>query len=170
MTTMKLFDLAPAFAEASEIIDQMTADGCTQDELDEAIRIVEQIASDLNTKALNIASWVRNLDAEAKAIKEAEDAMAKRRKAATAKADRLRAYLLTGLKLAGIDKMPFPHFVISVKQNPESVRIAEGAQLPEEFLRHVDPEPNKVAIKEALKAGREIPGCVLERGEKLEIK
>lgn len=167
---MKLFDLAPAFAEASEIIDQMTIDGCTQDELDEAMRIVEQITSDLNTKALNIASWVRNLDAEAKAIKEAEDAMAKRRKAATAKADRLRAYLLMGLKMAGVDKLQFPHFVIAVKQNPESVRIADGARLPDEFLRHVDPEPNKVAIKAALKDGRQIPGCILERSEKLEIK
>lgn len=167
---MKLFDLAPAFAEASEIIDQMTIDGCTQDELDEAMRIVEQITSDLNTKALNIASWVRNLEAEAKAIKEAQDAMDKRRKAATAKAERLRNYLFHGLKLAGVMKMQFPHFVISVKQCPESVQIAPGALIPDEYLRYPEPEPNKVALKEALKHGKEIPGCRLERNEKLEIK
>lgn len=168
--TMKLFDLAPAYAQAMEIVDQMTQDGCTPDEIEEAMKIVGQIEADLNTKTLNIASWIRNLDAEAKAIKEAEDAMAKRRKAANAKADRLRSYLLYGLKEAGVSKVQFPHFVVSIKQNPESVKIAEGVKLPEEFLRYVDPEPNKAAIKEALKAGREVPGCLLERGEKLEIK
>ena len=167
---MKLFDLAPAYELALSIISLMEEDGCTADELDEAMKMVDQIEGDLNTKCLNIASWVRNLEAEAKAIKEAQDAMDKRRKAATAKAERLRNYLFHGLKLAGVAKMQFPHFVISVKQCPESVKIADGVKLPDEFLRHVDPEPNKVAIKEALKAGRDVPGCMLERGEKLEIK
>lgn len=167
---MKLFDLAPAYEQALAIIEQMEADGCTQDELEEAMRMVDQIEGDLNTKCLNIASWVRNLEAEAKAIKEAQDAMDKRRKAATAKADRLRNYLFHGMKLAGVEKMPFPHFVISVKQCPESVQIAPGALIPNQYLRYADPEPNKVSIKEALKAGTVIPGCSLARTEKLEIK
>ena len=167
---MKLFDLAPAYEQALAIIEQMEADGCTQDELDEAMKMVDQIEGDLNTKCLNIASWVRNLEAEAKAIKEAQDAMDKRRKAATAKAERLRNYLYHGLKLAGVTKVQFPHFVISVKQCPESVQIAPGALIPDEYLRYADPEPNKVSIKEALKAGTEIPGCSLARSEKLEIK
>lgn len=167
---MKLFDLAPAYEQALSIITQMEEDGCTPDELEEAMRMVDQIEGDLNTKCLNIASWVRNLEAEAKAIKEAQDAMDKRRKAATAKAERLRNYLHHGLKLAGVEKIPFPHFVISVKQCPESVQIAPGALIPNQYLRYTDPEPNKVAIKEALKAGTEIPGCSLARSEKLEIK
>jgi hypothetical protein len=50
------------------------------------------------------------------------------------------------------------------------VQIAPGAMIPEEYLRYADPEPNKVFIKEALKAGIEIPGCSLARSEKLEIK
>ena len=99
---MKLFDLAPAYEQALSIITQMEEDGCTADELEEAMKMVDQIEGDLNTKCLNIASWVRNLEAEAKAIKEAQDAMDKRRKAATAKADSLRNYLFYGLKLAGV--------------------------------------------------------------------
>ena len=167
---MKLFDLAPAYEQALSIITQMEEDGCTADELEEAMKMVDQIEGDLNTKCLNIASWVRNLEAEAKAIKEAQDAMDKRRKAATTKAERLRNYLFHGLKLAGVTKVQFPHFVISVKQCPESVRIAPGALIPDKYLRHPEPEPNKVALKDALKHGKEIPGCSLERNEKLEIK
>ena len=167
---MKLFDLAPAYEQALSIITQMEEDGCTADELDEAMKMVDQIEGDLNTKCLNIASWVRNLEAEAKAIKEAQDAMDKRRKAAVAKADRLRNYLFHGMKLAGVAKMQFPHFVISAKQCPESVQIAPGTQIPDEYLRHPEPEPNKVALKDALKHGKVIPGCSLERNEKLEIK
>ena len=167
---MKLFDLAPAYEQALSIITQMEEDGCTDDELEQAMRMVDQIEGDLNTKCLNIASWVRNLEAEAKAIKEAQDAMDKRRKAATTKAERLRNYLFHGLKLAGVTKVQFPHFVISVKQCPESVQIAPGALIPDEYLRHPEPEPNKVALKDALKHGKKIPGCSLERNEKLEIK
>lgn len=127
---MKLFDLAPAYEQALSIITQMEEDGCTADELEEAMKMVDQIEGDLNTKCLNIASWVRNLEAEAKAIKEAQDAMDKRRKAATAKAERLRNYLFHGMKLAGVTKMQFPHFVISVKQCPESVQIAPERRSP----------------------------------------
>ena len=167
---MKLFDLAPAYEQAIAIIAQMEEDGCSADELAEAMKMVDQIEGDLNTKCLNIASWVRNLEAEAKAIKEAQDAMDKRRKSAIAKADRLRNYLFHGLKLAGVNKLTFPHFVISVKQCPESVKIAPGALIPDEYLRHPEPEPNKVALKDALKNGAVIPGICLERDEKLEIK
>ena len=96
--------------------------------------------------------------------------MDKRRKAATAKAERLRNYLFHGMKLAGVTKMQFPHFVISVKQCPESVQIAPERRSPKQYLRHPEPEPNKVALKDALKHGAVIPGCSLERNEKLEIK
>lgn len=167
---MKLFDIAPSYEQAMLILAQMEEDGCHQDEIDEAMRMIEQIEGTLNDKCLNIASWIRNLEAEAKAIKDAQDAMDKRRKSAQAKADRLRAFLLTGMKIAGVNKISFPHFVLSVKQNPESVKIAEGAPLPPEYLRYKEPEPDKTAIKAALKEGKVIPGCILERGESLSIK
>lgn len=169
-TPMKLFDIAPAYEQAMQILAQMEEDGSAADEIDEAMQIINQIEGDLNTKCLNIASWIRNLEAEAKAIKEAQDAMDKRRKSAVNKAERLRNFLFHGMKLAGVEKIAFPHFVLSIKKNPESVRIADGVVLPDEFLRHKDPEPDKIAIKEALKSGRSIPGCILERNEKLDIK
>lgn len=170
MSTMQLFELAPAYSQAMEIFEQMTADGCSQDELDEAMQIIEKIGGDLNEKALNIASWVKNLEAEAKAIKEAEQSMAKRRQSATNRAERLKAFLLSGMKVAGVQKMQFPQFCVAIRQNPESVKIADGAAIPESLLRFVEPEPDKAAIKAALKSGEIIPGCILERGEKLEIK
>ena len=108
----------------------MEEDGCTADELEEAMKMVDQIEGDLNTKCLNIASWVRNLEAEAKAIKEAQDAMDKRRKAATAKAERLRNYLFHGMKLAGVTKMQFPALRHQCQAMP-----GVGADCP----RHADP-------------------------------
>ena len=50
------------------------------------------------------------------------------------------------------------------------MQIAPGTPIPEQYLRHPEPEPNKVALKDALKHGAVIPGCSLERNEKLEIK
>jgi hypothetical protein len=48
---MKLFDLAPAYEQALSIITQMEEDGCTADELEEAMKMVDQIEGDLNTNA-----------------------------------------------------------------------------------------------------------------------
>ncbi len=167
---MKLFDLAPAYEQALAILAQMEDDGCTQDELDEALRIVQEIEGSFQDKCRNIAAYIKNLQADADAIKSAQDAMDKRRKSITAKADRMRAFLLTGMKLAGVNRVEFPEFVVSHKLNPEAVRIVDGAIIPPEYLRQAEPEPNKTAIKDALKKGAVIPGCTLERGEKLEIK
>ena len=111
----------------------MEEDGCTADELEEAMKMVDQIEGDLNTKCLNIASWVRNLEAEAKAIKEAQDAMDKRRKGyATGKAERLRNYLFHGMKLAGVTKMQF-RTSSSASTMPGVGADCPGTPIPEQY-------------------------------------
>ena len=61
--------------------------------------------------------------------------------------------------------------ILAVRDNPPSVVI--DGEVPAEFMRQPDPPPpvaDKKAIGEALKAGREIPGAHLSRGQRLEIK
>jgi hypothetical protein len=134
---------------------------------------LEGMSGDLEVKAKNTAMVVRNMQALAASIKEAEAAMAARRKAYEARAERVTKYLLDCMQHAGIQKIEGLHFALSVKQNPPAVVINEPGLIPAEFMRQPElppAAPDKKAISEALRAGREVPGAHLTRGVRLEIK
>lgn len=134
---------------------------------------LESLQFPIEQKATNVAMFVRNLEATAEAIKAAEVEMAKRRKALESRAANVREYLKVNMLRTGITKIECPLFKISVRDNPASVRVIDESVIPSQFMRQPDPpppSPDKKAIGEALKSGDDVPGCVLERGNRLEIK
>jgi Siphovirus Gp157 len=132
---------------------------------------LEGEAGAFEQKAVAVAMVSRNFDATAQAIKEAEAAMAARRKAIENRAASLRSYLLNCMQATGIKKIDCPHFTLAVRDNPPAVDVFDAAQLPAEYMRQPEPpSPDKTAIKEALKMGKEVPGARLTQGQRLEIK
>ena len=124
-------------------------------------------------KGQNVAFVVRNLGASAEAIKAAEAAMAARRKAMENRAARLRAYLLDGMRVAGIQKIDSPYFAIAIRKNPPSVDVFDADQVPADYMKvppPPPPAPDKKLIAQALKDGADVPGCRLVQGERVEIK
>ena len=56
---------------------------------------------------------------------------------------------------------------------PVAVVIADGAQLPPQYMTQPEPpppRPDKAALKAALQAGEVIDGAWLQQGERLEVK
>jgi hypothetical protein len=134
---------------------------------------VEAESYPLEVKAQNVAYAVKNLEATAAAIKAAEQDMAARRKAIESRAMHIKEYIKTCMEVAGVSKIECPHFALSIKKNPASVDIFEEKSIPAEFMRQPEPpppSPDKTAIKEALKTGREVPGAMLAIGTRLEIR
>lgn len=134
---------------------------------------LESLSGELEVKATNVAMFVRNLEASAEAIKHAEKQMYERRESIEAKADRIRAYLLENMQRTGIKKIECPHFAITVKNNPESLIVEPDAEIPAEYYYQPEPPPpvlDKVALKKDLQLGSEVPGCRLERKQRIEIK
>jgi hypothetical protein len=145
----------------------------TQDDARAVADTIEAESYPLELKAQNVAYAIRNLEASAAAIKEAEAQMAARRKAIENRAAHIREYLKTCLEIAGITKVECPHFAIAVQSNPASVDIFEPGLIPTEFMTQPEPPPpapNKTLIKEAIKAGFEVPGALLVQGKRLVIK
>lgn len=133
---------------------------------------LESLTGDIEVKAQNVAFVARNCEALAAQIKDAEKQMAERRKALEARAVRLRDYMLACLLIAGVKKIEGPMLKISVRDNPESVEIFDAAQLPASMMKQPDPpppSPDKAAIKAAIKAGQDVPGAKLTRGQRLDI-
>jgi hypothetical protein len=119
---------------------------------------------------------IRNLQATAASIKDAEKQMAERRKSIEKRADALLERLKTGLEIAGVQKLETPHFALTIKKNPPSVDVWDERQIPASFMRAPEPPPppapapDKAAIKAAINAGQDVPGALLAQGTRLEIK
>jgi seryl-tRNA synthetase len=117
----------------------------------------EHLQMDREHKVENIGLFIKNLEADAKAIKEESKNLAARAKAAESKAEHLRNYLEFCL---GGEKFQTPRLSVSFRHAKKvEVDLEMLDAIPEQYLRFKDPEPDKKAIGDALKAGEEIPGC-----------
>lgn len=134
---------------------------------------LEGLGGDLEEKCVNVALFVRNLEASAEAIKVARQQMDERRKAIESKADAVRKYLKDNMQRCGISKIESPYFALTLKKNPPAVIIDDAEAIPSDYMvtpPAPPPAPDKKLIAQALKDGYTVPGCHIEQAERLEIK
>ena len=160
---MKLYEIAPAlrFALDDIVVDEETGEILNAD----ALHAVEaQAAEKIEATAL----YLRELDAEAKAAKDEADRMIARVKSMQKRSDYLKSMLLDALHATG--KVKTSRVTVSIRTT-KAVEIAEGADLPEAYTTvKTTVSPNKLAIKQALLDGVEVPGCSLEARESVSIR
>lgn len=162
-----LYNIAAEYRDSANKLQDLDLDAQTlADTLD-------GLSGELEVKAKNVAFFARNLEATAASIKQAEVEMAARRKSLEQRAESLRQYIFASMQVAGVEQIECPHFRLSIKKNPAAVDVYEALLIPSEFMTTPvapAPAPDKKAIAEALKAGREVPGAKLTQGKRLEIK
>ncbi len=162
-----LYQLVADYKEAAERLSESGLDEQTITDT------LEGLSGDIEQKAINLAKLIRNIEAETSAIRSAVDDMVKRANAEEAKAKRLRDYIKDGLQQAKIRKVACPFFVVSIKATPAAVVIEDEKLIPGNLMSWPPapaPKPDKRAIAEAIKAGKEVAGARLEGGTRLEIK
>lgn len=151
---MKLYEINAAIEAALEnAIDQET--GEVLDE--QLLAAYEQLQIDRGTKVENIGLFIKNIESDAEAIKAEAKALSSRAKGAERKAESLRAYLQWCLNG---EKFQTPRLSVSYRRS-QKVDAPDVFKLPEEYRRYLDPEADKTKIKDALKAGTEVPGATL---------
>lgn len=160
---MKLYEISDAIRAA---LDHIDVDPETGEILNaDNLHAVEAEASD---KVEATALYLRELDAEAKAAKEEADRMLARVKSMQKRSDYLKAMLLDALHATG--KVKTGRVTVSIRTT-QAVEVSEGANLPEAYTTvKTTVTPNKVAIKQALLDGVEVPGCSLEARESVSIR
>lgn len=157
---MNLYELNKAIADFDLEIDEETGEVLNADELD-------QITLARDEKIENIALWVKDLLAEADAIKAEEQALTKRRKQAENKADWLKRYVAQALEG---EKFKTPRVAISYRTS-EAVEILDEDLIPEGCMTiKTEIKPDKKIIKDELKRGVIVPGAVLVKRTSLQIK
>lgn len=165
--SLTLFEVAEEFREAaaklrdSDLDDQTIAD------------TLEGMQYPVEVKMRNVAFVIENMEAEADAIATAMGALADRNIRLRHRILRLENYLLTNMQSCGISKIESPLLTIALRNNPPKVVIDDEKALPWEYMKQPPqppPAPEKTLIREALKAGKEVPGAHLEQTQRLNIK
>lgn len=163
---MTLYEIdTKIMAIVDEAYDEETGE-IKNEELFEELNDLAQARED---KIEGVACWIKNLNAEAAALKAEKEAFEKRQKAAENKAKSLKAFLQYALHG---EKFKTAKVSISYRRS-ESVEVDPGydiTTMDDKWLRVKDPELNKTAIKEALKAGAEIQGVHLAESISMQIK
>ncbi|MBE0469967.1 MAG: siphovirus Gp157 family protein [Methyloprofundus sp.] len=167
MNNLSLYQISANYLEALDVL--------TDPEMDLPIEAVtdtlEGLGGELEDKAINVAKFLRNIEAAAKAIKEAEVEMAKRRRSLENRVTWMKDYLKGSMEHTGITKIECPYFKLSLMKNPGTVNITDENAIPDQFKEQVISwKINKTAIKDVIKAGELVPGASITNGTRLTIK
>lgn len=143
---------------------------CVDVETGEIIDIdrLNALEMERDRKISNVACWIKDLKAEAEAIKAEKQALDKRQKAAENKAERLKEWL-QGI-LQG-EKFKDSRCAISYRKS-ERVDFADNFNfdtLPD-YMKKVTVEPRKTEIKDYLKTGATIEGVELVESSNIQIR
>lgn len=168
VNTLRLYQIADAYQLALDAMTaQADADGVLPDDLCEALN---QLEGTFEAKTVNVASYVKSLEAEAHAIAEVKKTMERRMTSLSNQALRLRDYLKAEMERTGIVNVNHPWLTVRVQSNPSSVIIDDAIELPERFKESMtNVRLLKTEIAQALKSGQSVPGAHLEQSTRLVI-
>lgn len=162
---MNLYEIS----EAVETAFNLAIDPETGEINDDQLILLEALEIERDKKIENIACLIKNLKADAAALKAEKDAFQKRQKQAENKVESLTNYLQSVLNG---EKFTTDRCAISFRKTNKVV-LDEGFTIYDidtHFLRMAEPTLDKVEIKKALDAGAKIPGVHQEAGLSMTIK
>ena len=136
---------------------------------------LDALQMEREAKLEGVALWIKDMKAEAAAVKEEADKLTARKKALDNKIDVLKAWLLYAL---GGEKLKTPRCNVYQTNSQKVVIDDEKALIDifmaspfrEKFLRINEPEIDKVALKDSMKQGYEYEFAHLEETESVVIK
>lgn len=162
---MTLFEIDEAIANCVKLDGREEyVDVSTGEVID--IQALDALKMERNTKIRNIACWIRNLEAEEKALGEQEKIFANRKKAAHNKKEQLKSYLAASL--AG-EKWKNNEVQITWKKS-YPVEITDIKKLSSHYLKWKEPEPNKILIGKDLKAGIKLDGAMIVEKNNINVR
>jgi len=150
--------LANGDFDAETVADTIEASGIT-DDLSAKAQALEYVAR--SSEAHNDA-----IDAEIERLKALKDHRTKI-------AANVRKYIYDNMQRMGIEKISCPLCELTIVKNPPAVEMYDAMSIPSDYMRQPDtppPQPDKVKILKALKAGEEVTGARLTQTTRLRIK
>lgn len=164
MSGLKLYEINDLLYQAMEELRRQAEenDGVVADDWS---KFADDLDMERTAKLLDIGRYVKNLLAEAEAIKAEKTALAKRQAGLEAHAERMKSYMAANMKPG--EKQSDANTRISWRRS-EVVIVENIETLPIGYTK-ITKEPMKKEIKEAIKAGEKIDGARIEEKLNLQI-
>ena len=145
---------------------------------DALLDTLDAVDGEMGDKLASCAAFVKQLAAEADALDAEIKSLRYRSAAKKREIDSFKAYMMACMENADVKKIDKPLAKLTIRQNAESVEVADEKNVIEwaqshdhdDLLRYSMPDINKTAIKDAIRSGAEIPGAQLVRTKSLIIK
>ena len=151
-------------SEYLNIAAQLT-EGELTPELEQALMITE---ANLQEKAINYGYVIKSFESEVDIIDEEIKRLNALKKARINAVEKLKNNISDAMQLFGILEVKAPTFKMNFRKS-ESVEIYDG--LDKEFIvEKVSYQPDKIAIKNAIKEGRTVNGAGIIINYNLQIK
>lgn len=157
---MNLYEIKQEFEKAiEECVDMETGEIINPARLDELNMV-------LTDKRENVALYIKNLSAEAKAIDEEAKNLTNRKRVLNNKVEGLKKYLADNLEG---HKFETAKVVVSFRKS-EQLEINSTEHIPAEYLISQEPKIDKVALKKSIKQGAVINGVQIITKQNIQIK
>ena len=158
---MKLYELS----EAMQAIEAMIEEGA--EGLEDTL---EALDLSFQQKAEGCMKLRQSKLAEADAIKAEIDRLQARESKLRKDAEWFREYVERNMLASNMTEVKSSLFKIKLGLNPPKVEVLNASLLPERYVRRtLTTAPDKTAIKEALKAGENVPGARIVQDMKLRV-
>lgn len=117
-------------------------------------------------KIEKVALWIKELKAEAEALKAEKQSFADRQRAAENKIESLKKWLADALNG---EKFKTTKVAVSFRKT-KSVDVPDIFALDENYVKYAEPTADKAAIKKAIEAGETVKGAQLVENVSISIK
>jgi hypothetical protein len=146
-------------------IAQELAEGELTPELEQALMITE---ANLQEKAINYGYVIKNFESEVDIIETEIKRLNALKKARVNAVEKLKTNISNAMQLFGILEVKAPTFKMNFRKS-ESIEIYEG--LSNEYITEkISYQPDKIAIKNAIKEGKIVNGAGIIINYNLQIK
>lgn len=166
--SMTIFELTSEYLQLLDMLEDPDMDEQT------ILDTLEGVGGELEEKADGYARVMRQMDADAAAIKAEEERLHNRRKSLENRSAWLKSRLQNVMELTGKTKFKTELFSFGIQNNPPKVVIDDPSRIYEDYLIEQEPKVDTAAIRNALKDPEEAAlwdGIAhLEQSESLRIR
>jgi len=159
---MRLYEISKEFEALYEMANE--AEG------DELIELYNELHESLSDKLENSGKVLKQLQADADALKAEEARLKQRRQVVENNIDKLKELMMSAMNSCGESKIKTQLFSFSIRAS-ESVKITDESLLTDGYIRvKTVREPDKKAIKETLDKGVDVEGAEIVINESLQMR
>ncbi len=151
---MRLYEISSEFQKVVDLIENC-------DEMSpELIEQLNAVSDNASAKVLNVAAYIKNLEAESISMDIYINNMQDRQLRITKRIDSLKEYLRYNMDILKLNKVESPEFDVQLRANQYSLDLFDQALVPKEYLRVKETVTlSRADIIKDLKVGCDVPGA-----------